>query len=121
MLGFTLQYDLCSTNVLAMLDLGGIPLAAAERTMEHPLVIAGGPCVVNPEPMARFIDLFVIGDGEEALPAVCDAWIELKRSGAADREAMLLEMARRFPFVYVPRFYEVSSPLDQLLGQRGRG
>jgi radical SAM family uncharacterized protein len=105
-LGFTLQYDLCSTNVLAILDLGGIPLAAAERTMEHPLVIAGGPCVVNPEPMARFIDLFVIGDGEEALPAVCDAWIDLKRSGIHDREGMLLEMARRFPFVYVPRFYE---------------
>jgi radical SAM family uncharacterized protein len=105
-LGFTLQYDLCATNVLAMLDLGGIPLAAVERTMEHPLVIAGGPCVVNPEPMARFIDLFVIGDGEEALPAVCDAWAELKRSGSLDRESMLLEMARRFPFVYVPRFYE---------------
>lgn len=104
-LGFTLQYDLCATNVLAMLDLGGIPLVAAERTMEHPLVIAGGPCAVNPEPMARFIDLFVIGDGEEALPAVCDAWIELKRSGN-DREAMLLEMAGRFPFVYVPRFRE---------------
>ncbi|MCC6125214.1 MAG: TIGR03960 family B12-binding radical SAM protein [Pirellulales bacterium] len=107
-LGFTLQYDLCATNVLAMLDLGGIPLQAVERTMEHPLVIAGGPCAVNPEPMARFIDLFVIGDGEKALPAVCDAWIELKRaaSSLADREALLLEMAPRFPFVYVPRFYD---------------
>jgi radical SAM family uncharacterized protein len=105
-LGFTLQYDLCSTNVLAMLDLGGIPLAALERTAEHPLVIAGGPCVVNPEPMSRFIDLFVIGDGEEALPAVCDAWAELKQAAdGQNREAMLLEMARRFPFVYVPRFY----------------
>ena len=58
-LGFTLQYDLCYSNVLTMLDLGGIPLAAEERTVEHPLVIAGGPCAVNPEPMARFIDLFV--------------------------------------------------------------
>jgi radical SAM superfamily enzyme YgiQ (UPF0313 family) len=114
-LGFTLQYDLCATNVLAMLDLGGVPLVATERAMEHPLVIAGGPCAVNPEPMARFIDLFVIGDGEEALPAVCDAWIDLKRAGAtaglpssADRESLLLEIARRFPFVYVPRFYETS-------------
>ena len=103
-LGFTLQYDLCYSNVLTMLDLGGIPLLADERTLEHPLVIAGGPCAVNPEPMARFCDLFVIGDGEEALPEVCNLWIELKRSGR-DREAMLAEMAARLPYVYVPRFY----------------
>ncbi len=77
-LGFTLQYDLCYSNVLTMLDLGGIPLAAGERMAAHPLVIAGGPCAMNPEPMARFIDLFVIGDGEEALPEVCDLWIELR-------------------------------------------
>lgn len=105
-LGFTLQYDLCYTNILTMLDLGGIPLAAEERTMEHPLVIAGGPCAVNPEPMARFIDLFVIGDGEEALPAVCDLWVTLKQSGG-DRESLLAEMASRLPYVYVPRFYEL--------------
>ena len=103
-LGFTLQYDLCYSNVLTMLDLGGISLAAEERTMEHPLVIAGGPCAMNPEPMARFIDLFVIGDGEEALLAVCELWIELKQSGR-DREAMLAEMAARLPYAYVPRFY----------------
>ena len=72
MLGFTLQYDLCSRNVLTMLDLAGIPLAAEERDHGHPLVIAGGPAQ-NPEPMARFIDLFVLGDGEEALPAVCES------------------------------------------------
>ena len=79
-LGFTLQYDLCYSNVLTMLDLGGIPLRAEDRTLAHPLVIAGGPCAVNPEPLARFIDLFVIGDGEEALPAVCDLWRQLKGS-----------------------------------------
>lgn len=110
-LGFTLQYDLCYSNVLTMLDLGGIPLAAAGRTMEHPLVIAGGPCAVNPEPMARFIDLFVIGDGEETLPAVCDLWMELKQSGR-DREAMLAEMAARLPYAYVPRFYAPSDDGD---------
>ncbi len=104
-LGFTLQYDLCYSNVLAMLDLGGIPLAVEDRTMAHPLVIAGGPCAMNPEPMARFIDLFVIGDGEEALPRVCDLWGELKRAGRA-RDAILAEMAARLPFVYVPQFYE---------------
>jgi radical SAM family uncharacterized protein len=124
-LGFTLQYDLCYSNVLTMLELGGIPLLAEERTAEHPLVIAGGPCAVNPEPMARFIDLFVIGDGEEALPAVCERWIQLRhpersegspansgeilRSAQDDgrsRESMLLALAARLPCVYVPRFYE---------------
>jgi radical SAM family uncharacterized protein len=103
-LGFSLQYDLSYSNVLTMLDLGGIPLAAESRTLDHPLVIAGGPCAFHPEPMSRYFDLFVIGDGEEALPAVCDEWMRLKRSNG-DRESMLAEMAKRFPFVYVPRFY----------------
>lgn len=104
-LGFTLQYDLCATNVLTILDLGRIPLVAEERGLDHPLVIAGGPCVVNPEPMARFIDLFVIGDGEESLPQVCDSWLELRSSGVDRREA-LAEMAARLPFVYVPQVYQ---------------
>ncbi len=104
-LGFTLQYDLCYSNVLTMLDLGGVPLAAVERTAEHPLIIAGGPCAVNPEPISRFIDLFVIGDGEETLPEVCDLWLQLKQAGL-DRTAALAEMARRLPYAYVPRFYE---------------
>jgi radical SAM family uncharacterized protein len=112
-LGFTLQYDLCSTNVLTMLDLAGIPLATAERTLQHPLVMAGGPCAQNPEPMARFIDLFVIGDGEEALPAICEAWLELRTRGG-DRLACLIELARRFPMAYVPQSYET------LYDDRGR-
>jgi len=103
-LGFTLQYDLGYTNVLSILDLGNVPILAEQRGPEHPLVIAGGPCVVNPEPMARFIDLFVLGDGEERMPVVCDARLRLKSSGG-DRSAMLAEMAARLPFVYVPRFY----------------
>ncbi|MCE5268335.1 MAG: TIGR03960 family B12-binding radical SAM protein [Planctomycetaceae bacterium] len=107
--GFTLQHDLCYTNVLTMLDLGGIPLAAEQRTIEHPLVIAGGPCAVNPEPMARFIDLFVIGDGEEALPEVCNLWAELKQSGG-DRQRMLAEMAARLPYAYVPSLFDARGP-----------
>lgn len=103
-LGFTLQYDLCYSNVLTMLDLGGIPIRAAERTAAHPLVIAGGPCAMNPEPMSPFIDLFVIGDGEEALSEVCDLWVQLRQTDG-DREAMLAEMAARLPYAYVPRFY----------------
>jgi radical SAM family uncharacterized protein len=104
-LGFTLQYDLCFTNVLTMLDLGGIPLHSEDRTKDHPLVIAGGPCTSNPEPMSRFIDLFSVGDGEEALPEICNVWLELKASGL-DREAMLAGIAARLPYVYVPRFYQ---------------
>jgi radical SAM family uncharacterized protein len=104
-LGFSLQYDLCYSNVLTMLDLAGIPLATENRREADPLIIAGGPCVANPEPMARFIDLFVLGDGEETLPAVCDLWLELKAAGG-DRESRLAEMAARLPYVYVPRFYE---------------
>ena len=104
-LGFTLQYDLCCTNVLTMLDLGGIPLAAADRTLDHPLVIAGGPGASNPEPLARFFDLFVVGDGEEMLPRVCDEWLRLKQAGG-DRESLLAQLAARLPSVYVPRFYD---------------
>jgi radical SAM family uncharacterized protein len=104
-LGFTLQYDLAATNVLTILDLGGIPLAAADRGERDPLVIAGGPCVANPEPMSRFIDLFVFGDGEEILPQLCDAWSQLRSSGA-DRATALAALAAQLPHVYVPRFYE---------------
>ena len=104
-LGFTLQSELCYGNVLTVLDLAGIPLAAEDRSAEHPLVIAGGPCTANPEPMARFFDLFVLGDGEETLPEVCDLWIELKASG--DRKAALAELAARLPYVYVPQCYRL--------------
>jgi len=111
-LGFSLQYDLGYANVLTILDLGGVPVRAEDRTLEHPLVIAGGPCSCNPEPMARFVDLFVLGDGEETLPEVCQAWLDEKQSGG-DRSAILARMAARLPYVYVPRFYQ---PVD---GSRG--
>ncbi len=116
-IGFTLQYELCYTNVLTMLDLGGIPLRAEERSMDDPLVIAGGPCAQNPEPLAPFIDLFVTGDGEPSLPAICELWKDLQesrgpsgvsgtsRNGREERAEMLAEMAGRLPFAYVPRFY----------------
>jgi radical SAM family uncharacterized protein len=115
--GFTLQYELCYTNILTMLDLGGIPLRAEHRSLNDPLVIAGGPCAQNPEPLAPFIDVFVTGDGEPSLPAICDLWAELREShgsdvasssgqgGRAAREQLLAELARRLPFAYVPRFY----------------
>ncbi len=116
--GFSLQYEISSPNVLTMLDLGGIPLRASRRTMADPLIIAGGPCAQNPEPMAEFIDCFVTGDGEPSLPEICDLWLELRNSarenggwlsgpaGEAQRTEALAELARRLPYAYVPRFYE---------------
>jgi radical SAM family uncharacterized protein len=104
-LGFSLQYDLGHTNVLTMLDLGRVPLAGEDRTLRHPLVIAGGPCTFNPEPMARFIDAFVIGDGEEVLPRLCDEWLRAKAS-SANRDEALAQLAQRVEHVYVPRFHE---------------
>jgi len=103
-LGFSLQYEISAVNVLTMLDLGGISLHADVRTMDHPLVIAGGPCAQNPEPLAPFVDVFVTGDGEPSLPDICDAWVEMK-AGGASREEALAELARRLPYCYVPRFY----------------
>lgn len=111
--GFSLQYEICYTNLLTMLDLAGIPLHADERSIEHPLIVAGGPCTQNPEPVAPFVDVVVTGDGEPALPLICDLWLELReqsakseRNGRAAREEILAEMAARLPFLYVPRFYE---------------
>ncbi|HJT35886.1 MAG TPA: TIGR03960 family B12-binding radical SAM protein [Pirellulales bacterium] len=119
-LGFTLQYEISFGNVLTMLDLAGIPLRTADRTLRHPLVVAGGPCAQNPEPLAPFVDLFVTGDGEPSLPAVCEMWREGKAKAAGERgsrgagedadaearEELLAELARRLPYAYVPRFYE---------------
>src|ERR671937_199528 len=91
LVGFSLQYEVCYTNVLTMLDLGGIPLHSRDRTLDHPLVIAGGPGAQNPELLAPFIDIFVIGDGEESLPWLMEKWISLKekwRAGSvSDRRA----------------------------------
>jgi radical SAM family uncharacterized protein len=103
--GFSLQYEVCYTNVLTMLDLGGIPLHAEDRGPDDTLVIAGGPGGQNPELLAPFIDLFVIGDGEPSLPVVCDLWRELKGSGLA-RADKLARIAAAVGWAYVPLFYE---------------
>ncbi len=103
----SLQYELCFSTVLNMLDLAGIPLRAAERGDEHPLVIAGGPQADNPEPMAEFLDLVVIGDGEHSLAGILEAYGEYKRAGVPRREMILL-LARRFPWIYAPNLYDVT-------------
>src|SRR5216683_2468286 len=79
-LGFTLQFELCYTTVLAMLELGGVPLLTADRRREDPLVLGGGPCTYNPEPVADFFDALVIGEGEEAIHEISDVELGWKRS-----------------------------------------
>ncbi len=105
--GFTLQYELCYSNVLLMLDLAGIPLLASQRGEEDPIIIGGGPCAYNAEPVAEFFDVFSIGEGEEALPEFTRLYIDMKEKGTYTREAFLHEAAKLEGF-YVPSLYEVS-------------
>lgn len=100
----SLQYEMGFTNLLTMLDLAGIPLRSDQRENCHPLVIVGGPQADNPEPVADFVDLVVIGDGEHSMAAVIECYRELKRDGAS-RCGMILEMARRFEWIYAPSLY----------------
>jgi len=109
-IGFTLTYELVYTNVLAMLDLAGIPLRSRDRTDDQPLIMAGGPAVYNPEPLAEFIDLFFIGDAEEGLPEMLGLLHDL---GPATRKEKLQLLAEKVESVYVPRFYDAEhNPLD---------
>ncbi len=98
--GFTLQYELSYTNVLNILDLSDMPLHSADRGEEFPVIVAGGPCAYNPEPLADFIDLFMIGDGEELLEQVCLLKME------CDSKKEFLQRACKLQGVYVPAFYE---------------
>lgn len=104
-LGITIQYEMCYTNILQVLDLAQIPLKAGERTKEHPFVIGGGPCAYNPEPLADFFDLFYIGEGETQYFHLMDVYKEWKKSGAP-REAFL-KQAAQVPGIYVPSLYDV--------------
>jgi radical SAM family uncharacterized protein len=106
-LGFSLQYEICYTNVLTMLDLGRIPLKAEERGPEDTLVIAGGPGAQNPELLAPYVDLFVIGDGEPSLPVVCEMWRAMKGDTTLSRDDKLARIAGAVGWAYVPRFYEM--------------
>ncbi len=103
-LGITIQYEMCYTNILQILDLAQIPLIAAERGEECPIVIGGGPCTYNPEPLADFFDLFYIGEGETQYRRLLDVYKECRDAGKS-REEFLLQAAK-IPGMYVPRFYE---------------
>jgi radical SAM family uncharacterized protein len=113
--GISLQYELTYTNVLNLLDLAGLPLLAAERTGDHPLVIGGGPCALNPEPLAPFFDLFFLGEADEAIGDISRtyaAWRDrggpVRGRGGGSGRAGLLESLAALPGVYVPSFYDVS-------------
>ncbi|MBR6529164.1 MAG: TIGR03960 family B12-binding radical SAM protein [Firmicutes bacterium] len=104
-LGFTLQYEMSFATILNMLDLAQIPLLAKDRGEEYPIVAAGGPCAFNPEPLADFMDMFLIGDGEVLLPEVLKLHAECKKNGLTKKE--FLEKACKLEGVYVPSFYDV--------------
>jgi len=111
-IGFSLGYELTYTNVLNMLHLAQIPVLSAERDDPHPIVIAGGTCALNPEPMADFIDFFVIGDGEEVLPELLDCFRDWK--GQAAPKKQLLHQVATIPGIYVPSLYQVAYQADGL-------
>jgi len=118
-IGFSLQHELTYTNVLNMLDLGRIPVLAKERSVDMPLIIAGGSCTYNPEPMADFIDLFVIGEGEQVLLELLDGIRDWKLSGAQSnpegRQELLRQLAT-IPGVYAPSLYRVHYLNDETIG-----
>ena len=109
-LGITIQYEMCYTNILQVLDLAQIPLEASQRTKEHPFVIGGGPCTYNPEPLADFFDLFYIGEGEVQYDALLDLYKGWKVSDASRED--FLKKASQIPGIYVPSLYSVSYKED---------
>lgn len=112
-IGFTLMYELCYTNVLNMLELAGIPLYSKDRTELAPIICVGGPCACNPEPIADFVDIVFLGDGEDSTNAVLDLLKECKKKGATKQEFLL--KAKDITGVYVPSFYKDSYNADGTL------
>lgn len=105
-IGITIQYEMCYTNILQVLDLAQIPLLTKDRNEEHPIVIGGGPCTYNPEPLADFFDIFYIGEGETVFYELMDQYKDWKASGKSKKE--FLEMTAEIPGLYVPAFYDVT-------------
>ena len=103
-IGFSLLYEMCYTNLLNMLELSGIPLTTGERGEKYPLIVAGGPCTCNSEPLAEIVDVFFFGDGEELMNDFMDCYAECMRNGAS-RHELLIELSK-IPGIYVPSFYE---------------
>ena len=112
-LGITIQYEMCYTNILQVLDLAQIPLTATDRTEEHPIVIGGGPCTYNPEPIAEFFDMFYIGEGEISYDPLFDLYKEMKKNGASRKD--FLKEAAKIPGIYVPSLYDAEYNADGTL------
>lgn len=112
-LGITIQYEMCYTNILQILDLSQIPVLAKDRGEEDPFVIGGGPCTYNPEPLADFFDLFYIGEGETVYFDLIDAYKENREKGRSRKE--FLEKAAKIPGIYVPSFYGVTYSAEGLI------
>ncbi|MBQ5354535.1 MAG: TIGR03960 family B12-binding radical SAM protein, partial [Clostridia bacterium] len=108
MVAFTMQYELCYTTMLNMLDLAGIPIRRDERGEDFPVVLAGGPCAYNPEPVSDFVDIFSIGEGEEALPELARLWLEMKENGTYTKKDFLFRAATELKGFYVPSLYDIS-------------
>jgi radical SAM family uncharacterized protein/radical SAM-linked protein len=106
-IGFSLLYELGYTNVLDMLELAAIPLTSTQRDASHPLIIAGGPCTCNPEPVAEFFDAMVVGDGETVVAELCDAWMAWRETGQSRQQ--LLERWAAIEGVYIPEFFEAQT------------
>ncbi|MCR5486920.1 MAG: TIGR03960 family B12-binding radical SAM protein [Lachnospiraceae bacterium] len=109
-LGITIQYEMCYTNILQILELSGIPFHSRDRKEEDPIVVGGGPCTYNSEPIADFFDLIYIGEGEAQCRALFDAYLENKKNGGSRQD--FLRRAARVPGIYVPSFYEPSYHAD---------
>lgn len=112
-LGITIQFEMCYTNILQVLELSRIPLHASDRTLEDPFVIGGGPCTYNPEPLAEFFDIFYIGEGETVYDELFDAYKEWKKNGGSRQQ--FLERAAQIEGLYVPMFYDAEYNEDGTL------
>lgn len=114
-LGFTLQYEMSFTNILNMLELSGLPLLSKDRDDSCPLVIAGGPCAFNPEPLADFVDIFIVGDGELALPELLEALADAKKAGISRLE--FFKKIANQDGIYIPSFYDVDYNADGTISE----
>lgn len=114
-IGFTLQYEMSYTNIINMLDLAGVPPVSSQRTKGHPFVCAGGPCAYNPEPLADIIDFFMMGEGEEIINEVMDAYTVWKREGIGRED--FLRRIMKIEGIYVPQFYDVTYNPDNTINK----
>lgn len=116
-IGFSLQYEMCYTNVLTMLDLAKVPLRRYERTETDPIIVAGGPASLSPEPISDFIDIFFVGDGEESLPAFIEHYKKLKQDGCLTRQEKIISLVANIKGLYAPSLFDVTYAPDGTISE----